>query len=32
MDTVADRNGVHIEIQIGYIRQTLGKKGFDWML
>lgn len=32
MNTVIDSNGIHTEIQIGNIRQTLGKNGFDWML
>lgn len=32
MSTVIDDNGVHTEMQIGNMRQTLGKNGFDWML
>lgn len=32
MNTVIDQNGIHTEIQIGNMRQTLGKNGFDWML
>lgn len=32
MNTVIDGNGIHTEIQIGNMRQTLGKDGFDWML
>lgn len=32
MNTVIDSNGVHTEMQIGNMRQTLGKNGFDWML
>lgn len=32
MNTVIDGNGVHTEMQIGNMRQTLGKNGFDWML
>lgn len=32
MNTVIDNNGVHTEMQIGNMRQTLGKNGFDWML
>lgn len=32
MNTVIDESGVHTEMQIGNMRQTLGKDGFDWML
>ena len=32
MNTVIDEDGVHTEMQIGNMRQTLGKNGFDWML
>ena len=32
MNTVIDGNGIHTEIQIGNMRQTLGKDGFDWIL
>jgi hypothetical protein len=32
MNTVIDQNGIHTEMQIGNMRQTLGKNGFDWML
>ena len=32
MNTVIDESGVHTEMQIGNMRQTLGKNGFDWML
>ena len=32
MNTVIDESGVHAEMQIGNMRQTLGKNGFDWML
>ena len=32
MNTVIDGNGVHTEMQIGNMRQTLGMNGFDWML
>lgn len=32
MNTVIDDNGVHTEMQVGNMRQTLGKNGFDWML
>lgn len=32
MNTVIDEDGVHTEIQIGSMRQTLGRNGFDWML
>lgn len=31
MNTVIDENGVHTEMQVGNMRQTLGKNGFDWM-
>lgn len=32
MNTVFDEDGVHAEMQIGNMRQTLGKNGLDWML
>jgi len=32
MNTVIDENGAHTEMQIGNMRRTLGKSGFDWML
>lgn len=32
MNTVIDEDGIHTEMQIGNMRQTLGKNGFDWML
>ncbi len=32
MNTVIDQSGVRTEMQIGNMRQTLGKNGFDWML
>lgn len=32
MNTVIDEDGVHTEMQIGNMRQSLGKNGFDWML
>lgn len=32
MNTVIDEDGVHTEMQIGDMRQTLGRNGFDWML
>ena len=32
MGTVIDESGVHTEMQIGNMRQTLGKNGFDWMM
>ena len=32
MNTVIDEDGVRAEMQIGNMRQTLGKNGFDWML
>ena len=32
MNTVIDENGIHTEIKIGNIRQTLGRNGFGWML
>lgn len=32
MYTVIDQSGVHTEMQVGNMRQTLGKNGFDWML
>lgn len=32
MNTVIDENGIHSEVQIGKMRLTLGKNGFDWML
>lgn len=31
MNTVIDEDGIHTEKQIGNLRQTLGKNGFDWM-
>lgn len=31
MNTVIDDNGVHTEMQVGNMRQTLGKDGLDWM-
>ena len=31
MNTVIDENGAHTEMQIGNMRQTIGKNGFDWM-
>ena len=31
MNTVIDEKGVHTEMQIGNMRRTLGKNGFDWM-
>lgn len=32
MNTVIDEDGVHTEMQIRNMCQTLGKNGFDWML
>lgn len=32
MNTVIDQNCIHTEMQIGNMRQALGKNGFDWML
>lgn len=32
MKTVIDESGVHTEMRIGYMRQTLGRNGCDWML
>lgn len=32
MNTVIDESGVHTEMQIGNMRQTIGKSGFDLML
>lgn len=32
MSTVIDGNGVHTEMQVGNMRRTLGKNGFDCML
>lgn len=32
MNTVIDQNGIHTEMEIGNMRQALGKNGFDWML
>lgn len=32
MNTVIDENGVHTEMQIRNMRQTLGRNGFGWML
>lgn len=31
MNTVIDEDGVHTEMQVGNMRQTLGKNGYDWM-
>ena len=31
MNTFIDENGVHTEMQIGNMRQALGKNGFDRM-
>lgn len=31
MNAVIDEDGIHTEMQIGNMRQTLGKNGFDWM-
>ena len=31
MGTVINGNGVHTEMQVGNMRQTLGKNGYDWM-
>lgn len=31
MNTVIDDNGIHTEMQVGNMRQTLGKDGLDWM-
>ena len=31
MDTVIDEDGVHTEMQIGNMLQTLGKNSFDWI-
>lgn len=32
MNTVIDEDDIHTEMQVGNMRQTLGKNGFDWML
>lgn len=32
MDAVIDESGLHNEMRIGNMRQTIGKNGFDWML
>lgn len=32
MNTVIDQSGVRTEMQIGNMRQALGRNGFDWML
>lgn len=32
MNTVIDNNGVHTEMQIGNMRQTIDENEFDWML
>lgn len=31
MSTVFGKDGVETEIQVGQMRQTLGKPGFDWL-
>lgn len=31
MNTVIGKDGVETEIQVGPMRQTLGKPGFDWL-
>ena len=31
MSAVFGKDGVETEIQVGQIRQTLGKPGFDWL-
>lgn len=31
MNTVIGPDGTHTEFQIGQMRQTLGKHGFDWL-
>ena len=31
MSTVFGKDGVETEIQVGQMRQTLGKSGFDWL-
>ena len=32
MNTVIDESGVRTEMQVGNMRQTLSRNGFDWML
>ena len=32
MNTVIDQSGMRTKMQIGNMRQTLGRNGFDWML
>ena len=32
MNAVIDEDGVHTEMQVGNMCQTLGKNDFDWML
>ena len=32
MNTVIDESGMHVEMQFGNMRQTIGKNGFDRML
>lgn len=31
VSTVFGKDGVETEIQVGQMRQTLGKSGFDWL-
>lgn len=31
MNTVIDEKGIHTEMQVGNMRQTLGKNDFDWI-
>ena len=31
MSTVIGKDGMETEIQVGQMRQTLGKPGFDWL-
>ena len=31
VSTVFGKDGVETEIQVGQMRQTLGKPGFDWL-
>lgn len=31
MSAVFGKDGVETEIQVGQMRQTLGKPGFDWL-
>ena len=31
MSAVIGKDGVETEIQVGQMRQTLGKPGFDWL-